>query len=82
MGTPFLWVMVASFVIAELIGLTLGAVAVAGRSHRHLWPWVITMPLYFPLGAFAAYKALYELGTRPFFWDKTEHGFAPAPAED
>ncbi len=82
LGTPFLWVMVASFLIAELIGLTLGAVAVAGRSHRHLWPWVITMPLYFPLGAFAAYKALYELGTRPFFWDKTEHGFAPAPAED
>jgi len=32
------------------------------------------MPFYWPLGAIAAYKALWELMVRPFYWDKTEHG--------
>jgi hypothetical protein len=40
------------------------------------------MHLYFPLGAFAAYKALYELAGRPFYWDKTAHGHSlDAPPE-
>ena len=32
------------------------------------------MPLYFALGCFAAYKALWEVFAAPFFWDKTAHG--------
>lgn len=32
------------------------------------------MPLYFILGCFAAYKALWEVFAAPFFWDKTAHG--------
>ena len=31
---------------------------------------------YAPLGAIAAYKALYELVFKPFFWDKTAHGLS------
>ena len=34
------------------------------------------MCLYFPLGVVAGYKALWELATNPFFWDKTQHGQA------
>ena len=34
------------------------------------------MHFYTPLGAIAAYKALYELILRPFFWDKTTHGLS------
>jgi hypothetical protein len=34
------------------------------------------MILYFPLGVVAAYKALWELAAKPFFWDKTQHGQA------
>ena len=74
-----------AFVASELTIMGLGLVATAGPAHRHLWPWVPTMPLYFPLATVAAYKALYELLRRPFFWDKTDHGHsqpepAPAPA--
>jgi len=54
----------------------MGLVAVSGRPHRHLMAWVPTMPVYFTLGALASYKALYELITDPFYWDKTEHGVA------
>lgn len=35
---------------------------------------LLTMPLYWPLQSLAAVRALYQLATRPYFWDKTEHG--------
>lgn len=83
LGAPAVWVCVAVFITAELIGLALGVVAVCRASHRHLIPWVPTMMVYFTLGALAAYKALWELVRVPFYWDKTQHGVTrqtdPAP---
>lgn len=66
------------FVAAELVTLSIGLAAVSGRAHRHLLAWVPTLVFYYPLGAVAAYKALYELVSQPYYWDKTQHGHAPA----
>jgi cellulose synthase/poly-beta-1,6-N-acetylglucosamine synthase-like glycosyltransferase len=62
------------FLATEFLNICLGMAAVSGREHRKLIPWTFTMMLYFPLGALAAYKALYELVLNPFYWDKTQHG--------
>ena len=62
------------FILAEIISLALGIVAVSKREHRHLLPFVPIMILYFTLGTLAAYKALWELVCMPFYWDKTQHG--------
>ena len=35
---------------------------------------VLTAPLYWPLQSLAAFKAIRELFTDPYFWDKTQHG--------
>ncbi|MFS4439191.1 glycosyltransferase family 2 protein [Paracoccaceae bacterium GXU_MW_L88] len=48
--------------------------AVWAKERRHLVKWVFSLPFYWPLGALAGYKALFELFTKPFYWDKTEHG--------
>ena len=77
LGPVVLWTMVITFLVAELINLSISMVAVSGREHRHLMKFVPTLPFYFPMGALAAYKALYEIIKRPFFWDKTQHGVAP-----
>ncbi|SDM85979.1 Glycosyltransferase, catalytic subunit of cellulose synthase and poly-beta-1,6-N-acetylglucosamine synthase [Maricaulis salignorans] len=37
---------------------------------------LLLMPLYWPLQSWAAVRALYQLATRPYFWDKTEHGIS------
>lgn len=66
----------ALFLTIEVINMAIFATAVLGRKHRHLLPWVPTMHFYLPLGALAAYKALYELVVNPFFWDKTAHGLS------
>ena len=62
------------FLLVEVITILVNATAVSGSKHRHLLAWVPTLHFYYPLGAIAAYKALYELIFQPFFWDKTEHG--------
>ena len=43
------------------------------------WPttiqlWAPSLILYYPLGTLALYRALWEVGPRPFRWDKTTHG--------
>lgn len=62
------------FFMAELQNITLGLIATRRAEHRHLWPWVPTLHLYYPLGVLAIYKALWELVVNPFYWDKTQHG--------
>ena len=62
------------FLMVEVITILVNATAVSGPRHRHLLAWVPTLHFYYPLGAIAAYKALYELVAQPFYWDKTQHG--------
>jgi len=68
------------FLTVEAINILIHAQAVSGPRHRHLLAWVPTMHFYAPLAAVAAYKALYELVLKPFFWDKTAHGLSVAAA--
>ncbi|MFV2053405.1 glycosyltransferase family 2 protein [Aliiroseovarius sp. YM-037] len=71
----------ALFLLTEAINIAVGMIAVSSDKHRFLRWWVPTLHFYFPLGALASYKGLYELLTRPFYWDKTSHGvYAPTRA--
>jgi hypothetical protein len=66
--------LILCFLGAEAVNITVALWAVRGRAHRHLMPWVPTLHIYFPLGALAGWKAIYEVVTMPFYWDKTAHG--------
>jgi cellulose synthase/poly-beta-1,6-N-acetylglucosamine synthase-like glycosyltransferase len=68
------YVLLGTCVLTELVNITVGLWAVRGREHRHLMPWVPTLHFYFPLGALAGWKAIYEVIVKPFYWDKTAHG--------
>ena len=68
------WTMAIVFICSEMTNLAIGMLGLRRSQHRlSLW-WVPTMKLYFPLASLAAYKALVELATKPFYWDKTTHG--------
>ncbi|MBU2958176.1 glycosyltransferase [Paracoccus sp. C2R09] len=78
------WVMPALFVLflaSEALSIFVGMRAVRGAKHRHLMAWVPTLHLYFPLGCLAGWKAIYEVVTKPFYWDKTAHGLFVEPQE-
>lgn len=67
---------------AEVLNMVCGMLAVAVPGRRFLLPFVPTLHFYHPLATLAAAKAIYELASRPFYWDKTAHGIfdASAPA--
>jgi hypothetical protein len=55
------------------------------RGRYELVVWALLNPLYWIMHSMAAYKALWQLVTRPYYWEKTAHGISslttpPAPA--
>ncbi|MEM9852665.1 MAG: hypothetical protein AAF761_11805, partial [Pseudomonadota bacterium] len=72
------WALVAGFIATELFLIMLGAAAVARRRADGLLPYLALMPFYWPIGAVAAAKALWELFAQPSYWDKTAHGINDA----
>jgi glycosyltransferase XagB len=74
------WTMTIAFFAAELLAFLVNLAGLRKAGKLRLWGWAMTLPVYFPLGALAAYRGLAELAVRPFYWDKTVHGVvAPGP---
>jgi glycosyltransferase XagB len=70
----------ASMVFGQVVMLSVAVLALRDSGRSRMIPWIVTLPLYWPLGAVAAYRAIAEIFTSPFYWHKTEHGFAKMPA--
>ena len=71
------------FALSAIGEATYCMIATRAPRHRHLWPWVPMLLLYYPMAWIAAYKALFELLVVPFYWDKTPHGLTgTGPAEE
>lgn len=68
------WALAFTFVLSEVVTIAIGLLGCQKAGHLSLRKWVPTLHLYYPLGALASYKALFEIATRPFYWDKTRHG--------
>ena len=59
----------------------LSMLAAAKRHHFSLLPHALTAPAYWCLMSVAGYKALWQLVTRPFYWEKTNHGISKFTSE-
>lgn len=64
----------AIFLLSEAITVAAGMVATSTPKHKWLWPWVPTLHFYYPLATLAALKGLWEMVSKPYYWDKTAHG--------
>lgn len=69
-----LYIVVGLFILSELINMFVFALGATKAQKMWLIKWIPTMHFYFPMAAAAAYKGLYELTFKPFYWDKTAHG--------
>ncbi|MEM1431639.1 MAG: glycosyltransferase family 2 protein [Pseudomonadota bacterium] len=76
------WFYLALVLASEAISMGLTICACRGRDRARLLWWLPTLPAYFPLASLAAYKGLWEMLSRPFFWDKTQHGVYTEDASD
>ncbi|MCR9086151.1 MAG: glycosyltransferase [Rhodobacteraceae bacterium] len=64
---------VVTFVLCELISIGVGMTAARRAGCLTLAPWLLTMTFYHMLATVASFKALAEMVSRPFYWDKTHH---------
>jgi glycosyltransferase XagB len=51
------------------------------RRHFELVKYAILTPIYWLLMSLGAYRGVFQLLTRPSFWEKTDHGFAREEVE-
>ena len=58
------------------LAIAAGMAAVLARGLPTLFGQTFMMPAYWVLISISAYKALWQLLTRPFHWEKTEHGIS------
>ncbi len=74
MPPAMFWVLAGVFAASEILTIAVGVLAVSRGEHRFLMKWVPSLHVYWPLATFAAIKGISEIVTKPFYWDKTEHG--------
>ena len=70
-----------NLVAANSFLIYLSMLAAAKRHHISLLPYALTVPAYWLLISVAGYKGLWQLITRPFYWEKTNHGISRFTAE-
>ncbi len=63
-----------NLLIGNFIGIYLNMIAVFKRGYYELLPYGFLNPIYWILHSIASYRSLYELFTKPFYWQKTQHG--------
>ena len=64
-----------SLVVGNGTAILLNILATLGRKQtRRLFFFALSNPLYWVLHSIAAYKALWQLIRKPFYWEKTNHG--------
>lgn len=69
-----LWICLFNFLIGNGIMVYLSMMGPYKRASFHLILWSLLNPVYWILHSIAAYKGLWQLLTRPHYWEKTEHG--------
>ncbi|OQX11412.1 MAG: glycosyl transferase [Desulfobulbaceae bacterium A2] len=75
---PFvLYIGLYNLLIGNFMGIYLNMMAVFRRGLFSLLPFAMLNPLYWLLGhSVSAYKALWQLFSKPFYWEKTAHGIS------
>jgi len=80
-----LWVYEAGVVCLFLGNFLFVYLSAAACANRHQWDLVkytLLMPVYWVFMSVGAYKAAGQLLFRPFYWEKTDHGFyRPQPTK-
>ena len=78
---PILYAGTAGLFVGNAACVLLAVSGAFGRRNYEDVKWAFLAPFYWLLMSVAAYKALFQLLTKPSYWEKTEHGFCRYDAE-
>jgi len=71
------WLIIISiinFTLGNLIMIYTNMIAIFKRSSYSLLIYALANPIYWLMHSISAYKGLNQLITKPFYWEKTNHG--------
>jgi cellulose synthase/poly-beta-1,6-N-acetylglucosamine synthase-like glycosyltransferase len=72
-----LYIGLFNLLLGNFMGVYLNMMAVYRRGLYSLLPFALLNPLYWLFGhSVSAYKALWQLFRKPFYWEKTQHGIS------
>lgn len=71
-----LWLCLINFLIGNALMVYLNMMGPYKRGSFWLVGWAVLNPVYWLLHSAASYKALWQLITKPHYWQKTEHGLS------
>lgn len=60
--------------LSNVVFVLINLLACRIRSYHDLWLAALLSPVYWLLGSVAAWKGVWQLLTRPHYWEKTTHG--------
>ena len=69
-----LWICLINFIIGNSVMVYLSMMGPYKRGTFNLILWALLNPVYWILHSIASYKGLWQLITKPHYWEKTEHG--------
>lgn len=69
-----LYLSIFNLLFGNFLGIYLNMIAVFKRQYYSLLPYTYMNPVYWLLHSISSYKALWQLFTNPFYWEKTQHG--------
>ena len=66
----------ANLIVGNAIVIIINMIGLFPRKNYNLIPYVLFSPVYWMLQSAAAYKGLWQLMTKPYYWEKTKHGIS------
>lgn len=71
-----LFICIFNLMVGNILMIYVNMMAVFKRRFYELILFAIANPIYWLMHSAAAYKGLYQLIVKPFYWEKTDHGLS------
>lgn len=70
-----------NLIVGNFVFVYLNVVSTFRRGYYELGKYALLSPIYWVLMSFAAWRALWQLISKPFYWEKTTHGYSNPQSE-
>jgi cellulose synthase/poly-beta-1,6-N-acetylglucosamine synthase-like glycosyltransferase len=71
-----LFMSIFNLMVGNILMIYVNMIAVFKRRYYELILFAIANPIYWLMHSISAYKGLYQLVVKPFYWEKTNHGLS------
>ncbi|MEB0248711.1 MULTISPECIES: glycosyltransferase [unclassified Mucilaginibacter] len=71
-----LFMSIFNLMVGNILMIYINMIAVFKRRYYELILFAVANPIYWLMHSISAYKGLYQLIVKPFYWEKTNHGLS------